>query len=194
MANKKLTCPICESDENTYKVSEIYVQSLARLKSGDNTEAPIIDALQKEIPEERRDKLKGTRYYRELMESFAPPQGGTTSTRAVNPDWVAFALGILTIYILYQIFVTQRWAFWYMIAFTVVAYAAYFFFRKQIFAKYQTQRSEEVGTKGIVEKAVGYWMKLYYCAKDNTVFGANKEESVPISDMRAYLLDLARKK
>lgn len=194
MPDKKLTCPSCESNENSYKVSEIYMQSLVRLKNGDNAEAPTIDLLQKEIPEERRDKLKGNRYYRELMESFAPPQGETTSTRAVNPDWVAFAVGLLSIYILYQIFITQYWAFWYMVAFTIIAYGAYFYFRKSILGKYQAQRSEELGTKGNVEKAIGYWMKLYYCSKDNVVFGAKKDEVVPIENMRAYLLGLARNK
>ena len=194
MTEKSLTCPICSGNKNSYKVSEIYMQSLVRLKSGDDADAPIIDALQAEIPEERRDKLKGNRYYRELMESFAPPQGGTMSTRAVNPDWVAIALGLLSIYILYQILLTQYPIFWYMVAFAVIGYAAYFINRKKIFAKYQAQRNEEAGTKGTVEKAISYWMKLYYCSKDNVVFGAKKDEAVPIDQMRSYLMSLAHNK
>lgn len=194
MSDKKLTCPSCESNENSFKVSEIYMQSLVRLKNGDAAEAPVIDMLQKEIPEDRRAKLKGNRYYRELMESFAPPQGGTTSTRAVNPDWVAFAMALMSAYFLYQILSTQYWIFWYMVAFTLVAFGAYFYFRKGIMARYQTQRSEELGTKGNVEKAIGYWMKLYYCTKDNVVFGARKDEIVPIDDMRPYLLEMAKRK
>ena len=50
MADKKKPCPLCADSENTYKVSEIYIQSLVRLKHGDQAEAPIIDRLQAEIP------------------------------------------------------------------------------------------------------------------------------------------------
>jgi hypothetical protein len=194
MVEKTLTCPTCSTKENTYKVSEIYMQSLVRLKSGDGADAPVIDALQAEIPEERREKLKGNRYYRELMESFAPPQGGTMSTRAVNPDWVAFAMGILSLYILYQILLTQYPVFWYMVALAVIGYAAYFIYRKRIFAKYKAQRNEEAGTKDKVEKAIGIWMKLYYCSKDNIVFGAKKDETVPIEQMRSYVMSLGKNK
>lgn len=193
MPAQNKTCPLCSSDANCYKVSEIYIQSLVRLKNGDLAEAPIIDSLQKEIPEERRDKLKGSRYYRELMESFAPPQGENQATRAVNPDWVMIALAVISIYILYQILLTQYTFFWYMVALAVIGFGAYFIFRKQIFAKYTAQRSVETGTKDIVEKAVGFWMKMYYCSKDNIIFGAKKDDSVSIEEMRPYLLGLAKK-
>jgi hypothetical protein len=194
MANKQLTCPECLSDSNTFKVSEIYLQSLARLKNGDTEIAPIIDKLQLEIPEERRAKLKGSRYYRELMESFAPPQGETQITRAVNPDWIAIGLAVISIYILYQILISQTVVFWYMVGFAIIGFAAYFIFRKQIFAKYNAQRNQESGNKGVVEKAIGMWMKLYYCSKDNVVFGAKKDEAVPIDQMRSYLMSLAHNK
>lgn len=189
MAEKKKICPVCNEAENSYKVSEIYMQSLMRLKSGDKAEAPVIDRLQTEIPPERREKLKGARYYRELMESFAPPQGETQSTRAVNPDWVAFAMAVLSVFFLYQIFTTQYEAFWYSLGFAVIAFAAYFIFRKKIFARYQLQKSQESGSRDKVEKAIGVWMKLYYCAKDNIVFEDKKSDSIPIDQMRAYLLN-----
>lgn len=194
MAVKTLTCPVCGKVETTYKVSEIYIQSLIRLKHGDKAEAPIIDRLQAEIPEERQDKLKGSRYYRQLMESFAPPQGETQSTRAINPDWVVFAMAILSIFFLYQIYSTQRPVFWYMVGFAIVSFAAYGVFRKKILEKYRKQKTLESGSKGKVEKAVGIWMKLYYCAKDNVVYGSKKEEYVPIEQMRAYTLANAKTK
>ena len=188
MAQKALTCPICESSEKSFKVSEIYLQSLMRLKNGDKAEAKTIDQLQNEIPAERRNKLKGSRYYRELMESFAPPQGEAQTTRAINPDWVAFCMGLLSLFFLYQIFTTQYGIFWYMVGFAVLAFTVYFVFRKKIFTKYRTQKAEESGSRGQIEKAIGLWMKLYYCSKDNVVFGGKKEEAIPIDQMRSYLL------
>jgi hypothetical protein len=188
MVEKKITCPVCLDTENTFKVSEIYIQSLVRLKHGDQAEAPVIDRLQAEIPEERRDKLKGSRYYRQLMEAFAPPQGGTQATRAINPDWVAFAMVLVSLFFLYQIYTTQHQIFWYMLVFAAAAFAAYVVFRKKIVARYQGQKSQEDGTQGKIEVAVGLWMKLYYCTKDNVVFGLKKDETVAIDQMRPYLL------
>lgn len=195
MAEKIIpVCPICETSEKSFKVSEIYIQSLVRLKHGNNAEAPIIDALQMEIPEERRDKLKGAKYYRQLMESFAPPQGETRSTRAVNPDLVVGAVGLLSVFILYQVFSTQYFVFWYVLAFALIAFAAYFLSRKRIIAKFTAARAQEAGTKPIIEKAIGLWMKLYYCAQDNVVYWANKKDSVPIDQMNNYLLQKAGEK
>lgn len=194
MPEKKFTCPICESAENSFKVSEIYIQSLVRLKHGDKAIAPTIDRLQAEIPEERRDKLKGSRYYRQLMESFAPPQGGTMTTRAINPDWIAFSMLILSLFFLYQIYTTQPGVFWYMVGFAIIAFAAYGLFRKKIFEKYLSQKTEQSGSQEIVEKAVGIWMKLYYCTKDNIVYGGKKGNAIPIDQMRSYLLESAKSK
>jgi hypothetical protein len=194
MFEKKLSCPVCSNNESTYKVSEIYIQSLNRLRNGDNAEAPGIDELQQEIPEERRNKLKGSRYYRELMESFAPPQGDAKVTRAINPDLIAIVTGLFSLYFLYQIFNTQYFAFWYVFAFFVLALAAYFYFRKQIFSKFNAQKMEESGSKEIIEKAVGQWMKLYYCSKDNIVFSSTSNEGIPIDQMRSYLLTFAKEK
>ena len=188
------SCPVCLNSEKSYKVSDIYIQSLVRLKHGNNAEAPIIDALQMEIPEERRDKLKGAKYYRQLMESFSPPQGETRSTRAVNPDLVVGAVGLLSIFILYQVFATQYFVFWYVLAFAVIAFAAYFVFRKRIIAKFSVEKAVEARSKPIVEKAIGYWMKLYYCSKDNVIFWANKEDVIPIDQMNKYLLQKASEK
>ncbi|MHC1740461.1 MAG: hypothetical protein AB9897_05050 [Anaerolineaceae bacterium] len=192
MASKPVICPVCGNSENSFKVSEIYLQSLIRLKNGNSSEAPIIDRLQDEIPEDRREKLKGSRYYRQLMESFAPPQGDTQSTRAINPDWVAFAMLLVSVYFLYQILRTQYPIFWYMVGVAVIGFAAYGIFRKKIFAKYQAQNNLESGTKGKVEKAVGQWMKLYYCSKDNVVYSGSKSEAVPIDQMRSSLLSQSK--
>ncbi len=194
MVEKITTCPVCLDPGNTFKVSEIYIQSLVRLKHGDQAEAPVIDRLQAEIAEERRDKLKGSRYYRQLMEAFAPPQGGTQSSRAVNPDWVAFAMVLVSLFFLYQIYTTQFQIFWYMVAFATVTFAAYVIFRKKIVARYQNQKSQEDGTQGKIEVAVGLWMKLYYCTKDNVVFGVKKNEAIPIDQMRQYLLAFQKTK
>jgi hypothetical protein len=194
MVVKKITCPVCSNDKNSIKVSDIYIQSLVRLKNGDNAEAPIIDRLQQEIPEERRRKLKGSRYYRELMESFAPPQGEGNVTRTINPDMIAVVTGLFSLYFLFQIFTKQYFAFWYVVILEILVFSAYIIFHKQIKAKFISKKTEESSSKLTIEKAVGYWMKLYYCIQDNVVFSTNSDEAVPIDKMRPYLLALVENK
>jgi hypothetical protein len=187
MVEKKVNCPVCSNSGNSYKVSDIYLQSLMRLKDGDKAEAPIIDRLQQEIPVERREKLKGSRYYRQLMESFAPPQGESQTTRAINPDWVIAGLGLITIFFLYQIFTSQYQVFWYILILTAILFTAYFLFRKRFQTKYQAVKDQETFSKQSIEKAIGRWMKLYYCARDNVVFLEGKGETIPIEQMNSYL-------
>ena len=194
MTENQSTCPVCSDTENTYKVSQIIIQSLVRLIHGDKAIGPIIDRLQAEIPEERRDKSKGSRYYRQLMDALVPSQEESQITRAINPDWVAFAMVLLSIFFLYQIYTSQYLIFWYMVAVAVVGFAVYVIFHKKILAKYQNQKSQESGSFAKVEKAVGLWMKLYYCATDNVIFGARKDETIPIDQMHQYHLAFEKTK
>ena len=194
MTEKALTCPVCGQDDHTYKVSQIYLESLMRMKHSDKAETPVLDHLKAEIPTEKTNRSKEAHYYREAMESFAPPQGASQVIRSINPDWAAFVMGLLSIYILYQIYLTQTSIFWYMLAFAVVMFAAYIIFHKQIVGKYKTEKSNEAASKEQVEKAIGYWMKLYYCSRDQIVFGWKKDDTAPFEQMNAFLIQSAKKK
>jgi cbb3-type cytochrome oxidase subunit 3 len=108
--------------------------------------------------------------------------------RSINPDWVVWALGLMSVYILYQIYFEQHEVFWYMVIFAVVAFGAYIVFRKQIKGKYNSEKYKELGDKEQIERAVGHWMKLYYCSTDNIVFGWKKGDKVPLDQMNQYLM------
>ena len=194
MAEKKSVCPTCGEDAHVFKVSQIYLEALMRVKNKDNAETPLLDVLKSEVPAERTAKMKDADYYRYVVESFAPPQGGAQVIRSINPDWVAVALGLLSIYILYQIYFEQHEMFWGMLAFAVVAMGAYIFFRKQIKLKFEAEKRKESGDKELIERAVGNWMKLYYCSTDNVVFGWKKGDQVPLQEMNSYLLQNSAKK
>lgn len=194
MAEKKSVCPTCGEDTHVYKVSQIYLEALMRVKNKENAETPLLDTLKSEVPAERTAKMKDADYYRYVVESFAPPQGGAQVIRSINPDWVAVALGLLSVYILYQIYFEQHELFWGMLAFAVVALGAYAFFHKQIKLKFETEKRKESGDKELIERAVGNWMKLYYCSTDNIVFGWKKGDQVPLPEMNSYLLQNSAKK
>lgn len=194
MAEKKSVCPTCGEETHVYKVSQIYLEALMRVKNKENAETPLMDALKSELPPEKAAKFKDADYYHYVVESFAPPQGGAQVIRAIDPDWVAAALGLLSVYILYQIYFAQHELFWGMLVFAVVVLAAYVFFRKQIKLKFETEKRQESGDKQLIERAVGNWMKLYYCSTDNVVFGWKKGEQVPLAEMNQYLLQNSSKK
>ncbi len=193
MVDKKVVCPECGEDSHTYKVSQIYLEALMRIKNKEKAETPLLDQLKSELPAERAAKMKDDDYYHYVVESFAPPAGGAQVIRSINPDWVVWALGLLSIYILYQIYFEQHEMFWYMVIFAVVAFGAYIVFRKKIKGKYDAEKFKEVGDKEQIERAVGHWMKLYYCSTDNIVFGWKKGDKIPLDQMNQYLLQKSAK-
>jgi hypothetical protein len=170
-----------------YKISQIYLESLMRLKQGEKAEAPIIDKFKAEVPEEQLKHEQGKDYYRDVVQVFKPPQGTSQSLRAVNPDWVAGIVALASFFFLAQIYNNNRSVFWYMVLMVAVGYGLFFLFHNKIKAKFEKERSKELNTKQAAEKAVGKWMKLYYCTKDNVVFGAKKDESAPLEEFREYL-------
>jgi hypothetical protein len=192
MVTKKEVCPVCGQETHSYKVSALYVETLMKMKHGNEADTPIFDQLRAEMPPEMAAKNTGKGYYRDMIQAFQPPQGGTESMRSINPDWVAFAMGLLVIYMLYQIYATKNPLFWYTLGMAVALYAAYFIFRKKIIGKYLTEKKQETGGKESVEKAVGKWMKLYYCSTDNVVYGLKKNETIPLDQMRSYVMQKAR--
>jgi hypothetical protein len=192
MVAKKDICPVCGQDTHSYKVSQLYIETLMKMKQGDEVVTPIFDQLRSEMPEEMAKKNTGKNYYRDMIEAFQAPQGGNESMRSVNPDWVAIALALFLVYMLYQIYATQNPLFWYSLGITVLLYAAYFIFHKKIMAKFLAEKQKDSGGKELIEKAVGKWMKLYYCSTDNVVYGLKKDESIPLRHMKSYLMEKAR--
>jgi|GEM_PF-993401 len=187
MTAKAIVCPKCGSEEHVYKVSQLYLESLMHLKHKDAAETPVIDKLKAEAPEERLKKESDEDYYRNVVQAFKPPEGGAQGTRTINPDWVAVALAFISVYFLNQIYNNNHEVFWYMVLMVVVGYGLYFVFRKQIMGRYEAIKSKEMGSKDLVEKAIGVWMKLYYCSADNAVFDVKKGEAIPLAELNGYL-------
>jgi hypothetical protein len=188
MSEKPIPCPVCNEEAHSFKVSQIYLESLMRLKHRENTETPTLDKWLGAATDGAGKKFKGVQYYHDIVSKFQPPQAGATVMRSVNPDWVAFGLGLLSIYILYQIFRTQYEIFWYMFGFALLVFALYIIFHKQFIARHNVNKSAETGLKTNVEKGISRWMKLYYCSKDNIVYGDKKGHYVPLDQMNDYLM------
>ena len=187
MAEKANPCPVCGQSDHVYKISQIYLEGMMRLRQGDEAETPMLDKLKSEVPAERIEKNHEKEYYRDVIQAFQPPQGGKQGMRLIHPDWIAGGMGIISILFLAEIFFNNYNTFWYLAALLAIGYATYFFFRKRILAKYLVQKSKEHGSAQQIERAVGRWMKLHYCSSDNLVFGLKKGEWTPFEKMNDLL-------
>ncbi len=131
--------------------------------------------------------LEGTEK-RVNVDAFAPPSGKRQITRPVHPDMTVIVFGIVSLLILFQIFQTQKPAFVPAAAIFLMAGSFYLIFRKRILEKYK-RNQEAIKLENLaVEKAVGEWMKLYYCAKDRIVFIPGDKNSVALEDIKSLIM------
>jgi hypothetical protein len=131
--------------------------------------------------------LEGTEN-RVNVDAFAPPSGKRQITRPVHPDMIVIVFGIVSLLILFQIFQTQKLAFVPAAAIFMMAGLSYLVFRKKILEKYERNQDAIKLENQAIEKAVGEWMKLYFCAKDRIVFIPGEKKSVALEDIKTLIM------
>jgi hypothetical protein len=186
MTEKMVECPVCRSSDKTFKVSEIYIEALEGLKKGEKGKTLpqiISDPAQLDAP-----GILKTQAFRSIVRDFSPPSGGTQIIRPVNPNFVILAFTLIAIFFLLQIYTTQPEMFIPMLILVSLFYVGYGLFRKTIQKKYTKQIQDNINLKHRYEAAIGKWMRLYYCARDNVVFDPQEDRSVPLNSMETYLL------
>lgn len=187
-------CPKCGQNDQIFEVRLLYLETLEYVKPGTKAETPQLDRLLEISGLKEQPNSKKNRIVNEMIKSFAPPSGKPELLKSISPDLVVGAFSALAVYILYQIFKTQRPVFWITTVVFAVFIASYFLLRKKILARYQDQLDMDTSSKDVIKKAIGKWMKLSYCSRDNIVFGANKTDFVPLEEMNKYLLKNSVKK
>jgi hypothetical protein len=191
MAVNTATCPRCGLSDHTYKLSEIYIEALDALKNGKI--GPILPQVMNQGQVDARGILK-TQALRSVISSFGPPSGGQQLTRPVNPNLVMMGFTLIAIFFLVQIFLSQRELFLPILILVLLFYSGFFIFRKRITGKYTQQMQENINLKRMYEAAIGQWMLMYYCARDEGVFAPNNNELIPLHAMKARLLEDAKKR
>jgi hypothetical protein len=68
MVDRKVVCPECNEDSHTFKVSQIYLEALMRIKNKENAETPLLDQLKSEMPADRAAKMKDKDYYHYVVD------------------------------------------------------------------------------------------------------------------------------
>jgi hypothetical protein len=188
MAEEIKKCPQCEQNDLVFKVRQLYLESLDRLKSGETAKTPELDRFLSESGNDGKTKAETRRIVMDLVKQLEPPSGKPQTLRTISPNMVMIVFAAVAIFFLYQIYLTQRPIFWLMVAIFVILYASFFIFHKKIMARYELQKSMDTGSVEVIKKAIGKWMKTSYCLRDNAIFGVNKGESVPLAELNHYLI------
>lgn len=188
MADIIKSCPVCNESDLVFKARQLYIECLDKMKAWETAETPELDRFLKESGNEGKTKAETRKIISDLARQFEPPSGKPQTLRSISPDMVMVVFAAVAIFFLYQIYITQRPVFWFMLAIFGVLYASYFIFHKTIIARYKSQKSMDSGSAEVIQKAIGKWMKVSYCLRDNVVFGIQKGESVPLEELTRTLI------
>jgi hypothetical protein len=187
MIEKSIECPVCGLADKTFKVSEIYIEALGGIKNGETGRVlPQIVNDQSQLVAPGKIKAQA---FRSVVSNFSPPSGGRQVMRQVHPNYIIAGFTLIAIFFLIQIYTTQPELFLPILILVFVFYTGYGIFRKSIYAKYNKQILENIAVRQTYEAAIGKWMHLYYCARDNGVFDPKEDRLIPLQAMDSYLLN-----
>lgn len=185
--NKKI-CPVCGQEDLVFKVRVVYLESLEKLKNWESTKTPELDRFLKESGQSEKSKAEMNKVIRDLVQQFGPPSGKPQVLKTISPDMVVVVFSALALFILYQIYFAQPEIFWYMVALFAVFLASFFIFHKSIISRFQKQKSMDTGSIEVIQKAIGKWMKVSYCLRDNLIFEPGKAETAPLNELTRFLI------
>lgn len=188
MAENKKICPKCGQEDLVFKVRVVYLESLEKLKNWESSKTPELDRFLKESGQSEKPKAEMNKVIRDLVQQFGPPSGKPQTLRSISPDMVVVVFSALALFILYQIYLTQPEIFWYMLALFAIFLATFFIFHKSIISRFQKQKSMDTGSIEVIQKAIGKWMKVSYCLRDNLIFEPGKTETAPLNELTRFLI------
>jgi hypothetical protein len=179
-------CPACGLADRVEKVSTIYMDAIgagrlptvrqggaAGSKSGRLTDLP-----DKEL--------------RSLIRRLAPPASRRKSmTRLIHPDQMILSFSVMILLFVLIMLRNQPRLLLPVGGILIVFYALYLFRRPALIRRYEGEIRSFNDERRSVEEAVGVWMKLYYCGRDDGVFLPGEEELIPLDNMASFLNERA---
>lgn len=138
---------------------------------------------------EARQVVLDRREIAALRRQLAPPSSGKSEiTRLVHPDLVVLVFtGILPVFLL-GIARSQAGLLLPVILVLAVFYLLYFWRRKALISHFERQKQAQQAGKRRIERAIGRWMRSYYCTQDGVVFEAGLPAWAPVERMDELLL------
>ncbi len=188
--NKAITCPQCRQSDHVIKVSRLYILGLSnQYLQGKNKRLWTEHEEQQPDPDDPVLQLS-RQEISSLSKHFSPPSGGSRRGEYLHPDWIVIAASLVALFFLYQVVLTNSLPdILIFVAIGILAYGAYFYFRKKLVARHRAKLEAQAEEVRLVEKAIGRWMKLYYCTHDQTVFDVTSRQVIPLDEFKYYLFD-----
>jgi hypothetical protein len=122
-----------------------------------------------------------------LRRLLAPPSGNRQVTRPIHPDLLVVVFsGVLPVFLL-GIARSQAGLLLPVLLVLAICYGLYFWRRKMLIARFERQKQDQEEAKRRVERAIGRWMRTYYCARDGVVFSAGMSAWAPVEQMDELL-------
>jgi predicted membrane protein len=135
---KNEICPVCGEADKTLKISQIYMESLAK---GNLLEDKQKKNLRDILGTDPGAALPG-RVSADLMKTFSPPSGKSIIIRQVHPDQAMGVLMLISLFFLYNIYYQQYQVFMTSIVIFVLLMVGYVVFRKAIMKKYLKSKND----------------------------------------------------
>jgi hypothetical protein len=173
-------CPICHTSEPVLKVSQVYVSGITEpANRSDQDRARLEAVFGKEV--------KSPVEIRQAVHLFGPPAGRNQVTRPIHPDMYMYVFSAVTAVILINTFTAQRTFFWVILGIYAIFGVVYYFTRNSVVGGFRKRQEVDAAERDAVNRAVGDWMRLYYCTMDGCVFDPARPDTAPVEEIQRYL-------
>jgi hypothetical protein len=174
-------CPKCHSSVPVLKVSTVYVSGITDPANRSEQDRDRLEAV-------FGKQVTSAADIRQTSHLFGPPSGRSQVTRPIHPDMYVFVFAAVTVVILINTFQNQRPFFWAILGIGLVFGVVYLFTRAKAVEKFRKRQEDAAAEKSAVDRAVGEWMKLYYCCDDGCVFDPARGDTALLEDMQRYIV------
>jgi len=187
MENSPVICPHCRQSDKIYKVSQLYLEGTARINHQDTVDQQKLNNLIGELAPGETNSIAITQLLNRLIKIIAPPEGSKQMSRRIHPDSVVLFFGLLMLVILYQVAVTQPGQLPVLAIILGAGMLAYILARRTVVQRYADHLRREQEENNRVEHAVGKWMRLYFCSRDQGVFNPDTGQYTSTENLHELL-------
>ena len=126
--------------------------------------------------------------YAAASRKLAPPSSGKqVLMRTIHPDMIVLVFSLIVPFFLSTIYRSQTGSLIPIVVILFGFYALYFWQRKKLVRRYESQQSQRQAEEQRIRCAVARWMKLYYCARDEIIFEPGDDRFAPVDQMMGFL-------
>lgn len=163
-------CPLCRQSDKTYKVSLLYLEGIERINHRVTGNQPEINSLINDLLPAADQAHAQNQLIARFVKDLAPPQGEKRVTRRIHPDSMVVFFGLVLLVVLYQVVANRSPQAPVLVVLFIGGLLAYLLARKTVIQRYLTRVQEEQQENARIERAIGIWMRLYFCSRDQHLF------------------------